>query len=130
MCSNYRPVTRMDRVLTFFGIERERDEPTPPAKSFFKQWDGPRHGDAIWHMKSYVTMADYHFRVNAERLGVDVKHVTIRTLWGDGEWRFVIEAPASEETLSLAWDKAVRLVGLQCERVAGSGEGPSGAQRL
>jgi putative SOS response-associated peptidase YedK len=30
MCSNYRPVTRMDRVLTFFGIERERDEPTPP----------------------------------------------------------------------------------------------------
>jgi hypothetical protein len=31
VCSNYRPVTRMDRVLTFFGIERERDEPTPPA---------------------------------------------------------------------------------------------------
>ena len=29
MCSNYRPVTRQDRMLTFFGIERERDEPTP-----------------------------------------------------------------------------------------------------
>lgn len=28
MCSNYRPVTRMDRLLTFFGVERGKDEPT------------------------------------------------------------------------------------------------------
>lgn len=28
MCSNYRPVTRSDRVLTYFGVERERDEPS------------------------------------------------------------------------------------------------------
>lgn len=27
MCSNYRPVTRMDRLLTFFGVERAKDEP-------------------------------------------------------------------------------------------------------
>lgn len=26
MCSNYLPVTRMDRMLTVFGVERERDE--------------------------------------------------------------------------------------------------------
>ena len=26
MCANYRPVTRMDRLLTFFGVERARDE--------------------------------------------------------------------------------------------------------
>ena len=26
MCSNYRPVTRLDRLLTFFGVERARDE--------------------------------------------------------------------------------------------------------
>lgn len=26
MCSNYRPVTWMDRMLTFFGVERDRDE--------------------------------------------------------------------------------------------------------
>ena len=26
MCSNYRPVTRMDRLLTFFGVERDKDE--------------------------------------------------------------------------------------------------------
>ena len=29
MCSNYRPVTRTDRLLTFFGVERERDDPPP-----------------------------------------------------------------------------------------------------
>ena len=26
MCANYRPVTRTDRLLTFFGIERWSDE--------------------------------------------------------------------------------------------------------
>ena len=26
MCANYRPVTRLDRLLTYFGIERPRDE--------------------------------------------------------------------------------------------------------
>ncbi len=26
MCSNYRPVTRLDRLLSFFGVERARDE--------------------------------------------------------------------------------------------------------
>jgi len=30
MCANYRPVTRMDRLLTFFGVEREPGQPTPP----------------------------------------------------------------------------------------------------
>ncbi len=29
MCSNYRPVTSIDRLLTFFGAERDKD--TPPA---------------------------------------------------------------------------------------------------
>ncbi|MEO7338095.1 MAG: SOS response-associated peptidase family protein [Caldimonas sp.] len=28
MCSNYRPVTRIDRLLTFFGVERNHDEPS------------------------------------------------------------------------------------------------------
>lgn len=27
MCSNYRPVSQRDRLLTFFGVERERDDP-------------------------------------------------------------------------------------------------------
>jgi putative SOS response-associated peptidase YedK len=29
MCSNYRPVTSLDRLLTFFGVERTRNEPPP-----------------------------------------------------------------------------------------------------
>jgi putative SOS response-associated peptidase YedK len=29
MCANYRPVTRLDRLLTHFGVEREPDEQTP-----------------------------------------------------------------------------------------------------
>ena len=32
MCSNYRPVTRMDRLLTFFGVERDQDD-VPPTSS-------------------------------------------------------------------------------------------------
>jgi len=28
MCSNYTPVTRRDRMLAFFGVARERDEPS------------------------------------------------------------------------------------------------------
>lgn len=30
MCANYRPVTRMDRLLSYFGIERAPGQPTPP----------------------------------------------------------------------------------------------------
>jgi putative SOS response-associated peptidase YedK len=30
MCANYRPVTRMDRLLSFFGVERQPGQPTPP----------------------------------------------------------------------------------------------------
>lgn len=26
MCSNYRPVTQSDRLLAYFGVERDRDE--------------------------------------------------------------------------------------------------------
>lgn len=32
MCANYVPVTRRDRLLTFFGVERDRDE--APADTF------------------------------------------------------------------------------------------------
>ena len=30
MCANYVPVTRLDRLLTFFGIDRDAAQPTPP----------------------------------------------------------------------------------------------------
>ncbi|MEO6623731.1 MAG: SOS response-associated peptidase family protein [Burkholderiaceae bacterium] len=30
MCANYQPVTRMDRLLTYFGVERKPDDVSPP----------------------------------------------------------------------------------------------------
>jgi putative SOS response-associated peptidase YedK len=30
MCANYRPVTRMDRLLTYFGVERAAGQALPP----------------------------------------------------------------------------------------------------
>jgi hypothetical protein len=73
-------------------------------------------------MKGQVTMLNYHFRVSVERLGVVLDTLITRTEWPEGkpgDCRFVIEAPApaTEESLSLAFDKAVRLVGLQAERI-------------
>ena len=56
-----------------------------------------------------VTMADYHFRVNVERLGVDLKNVTTRIHWdrvAGVECRFEFEAPASEETPPMTLDEA------------------------
>src|SRR6185436_19962494 len=32
MCANYVPVTRRDRLLSFFGVERDRDD--PPADTW------------------------------------------------------------------------------------------------
>ena len=71
-------------------------------------------------MKGQVTMLNYHFRVSAERLGVVLDTLVTRTEWPEGKpWdcRFVIEAPATEETLSMALDDAVRLTGLRAERI-------------
>ena len=30
MCANYQPVTRMDRLLTYFGVERKPEDASPP----------------------------------------------------------------------------------------------------
>ena len=40
MCSNYRPVTRLDRLLTFFGVEREPGEPVPSFAMLTVNADG------------------------------------------------------------------------------------------
>jgi len=51
---------------------------------------------------------------------VDLSTLTTRIEWPDrkpDEYRFEIEAPVTEETLSVALGEAVRLIGLQAERV-------------
>jgi hypothetical protein len=77
--------------------------------------DMPRGYDAILHMQGAVRTADYHFRVKVARRGVDPLTVATRIEWGEGTCRFVIEAPASEEALSIAWDEAVLLIGLRAD---------------
>lgn len=75
-----------------------------------------RVGDPILQMRGMVSMADYHFRVNVERMGVDPLTVSTRIEWGEGTCRLAIEAPASAEALSLALHQAVRLIGLRADR--------------
>src|SRR5712664_847366 len=95
-------------------------DPSPPiTRLLYRVWrpvDASRRRDPIMQMKSMVMMANYHFRRNVERIGIDLKSVTTRVHWdkGDeGECRLEIEAPASEETLSMALGDAVQLVGLR-----------------
>ena len=51
MCSNYQPVTRRDRLLSFFGVERARDEPPadvfPTALAPFIRLAEPGSGDKV-----------------------------------------------------------------------------------
>jgi hypothetical protein len=79
--------------------------------------DEPRRQDAILQMKGQLSIADYHFRVNVGRLGVDPLIVTTRIDWGEGTCLFAIEAPAAEGTLAFALDEAVRLIGLRASRI-------------
>jgi hypothetical protein len=74
------------------------------------------YGDPRLQMKDHVNMADYHFRRNVDQFGVDPLTVITRIDWGDGTCRFVIEAPATEEVLSTAFDSAIGLIGLRAER--------------
>ena len=99
-------------------------DPSPPiTRLLYRVWrpvDEPRRDDAILQMRSMSAMADYHFRVNAERLGVNLGTLNTRIERPEGkpgEFRFMIEAPAPEETLSLALNEAVQLIGLRAERI-------------
>jgi hypothetical protein len=98
------------------------DPSAPITRLLYRVWrpvgDLPR-GDAVLQLKGTVMMANYHFRRNVERIGIDLTSVTTRVHWdrgAEGECRLEIEAPASEETLSMALGDAVQLVGLRAER--------------
>jgi hypothetical protein len=96
----------------------------PPqiTRLLYRVWrpvDASRLRDPVVQMKGMVMMANYHFRRNVERIGIDLKSVTTRVHWdrhAEVECRIEIEAPASEETLSMALGEAVQLVGLRAER--------------
>ena len=78
--------------------------------------DHPRGYDPVAYLKGAVNMADYHFRVNAERLSVDPLTVTTKIEWGPGTCRFAVEAPVPAEVLTAAVLPAMQLVGLRAEQ--------------
>ena len=70
-------------------------------------------------MNNELTMADYHFRRNAQDdFGIDPWNITTQIQWtGEAECQITFISDASEEVLSLAWKSAAALIGLQTERV-------------
>jgi hypothetical protein len=91
------------------------------TKLEFHVWRPPdesRH-DEILQLKNQMTMADYHFRRNAQDdFGIDPLTITTQIRWiGEAECQITCISDASEEVLSLAWKSAVALIGLQTERV-------------
>jgi putative SOS response-associated peptidase YedK len=119
MCSNYRPVTRTDRMLTFFGVERERDQlpadvwPTgmapfirlaePGAKSKFDVHDGLF--GLLPHFAVEVAQGRRTYNARAETVAT---LPSFRESWKKG-WRCIIPAEAFYEP---NWEtgKAVRWV--------------------
>jgi hypothetical protein len=109
-------------MLAFGGLVRTvNDLPTTTLE--YRVWrpvGAPRRGDAVLQIKGIVAMANYRFRANMERLGVNSGTLTTRIEWPEAtpeECHFVIEAPATGEILSLAFGNAVRAVGLQAKRI-------------
>lgn len=94
----------------------------PITKLAYRVWqptDKVARHDAIRQMQGSIKMADYHFRVNVEHLGVDPRTVITQIEWPEGkigECRFLIEATAPEELHSTALGKAVQLVDLRADR--------------
>ena len=128
MCSNYRPVTRLDRLLTFFGVERDRDEPPrdvfPLGIAPFVRLD-PEHKDRLIAddglfglLPHFATELAYGRRTYNARTETVAKLASFRAAWGASQ-RCVIPAEAIYEP---CWEtgKAVRW------RISQDGDVPMG----
>lgn len=92
--------------------------PIDVTKLEYRVWRQPEldPDDEITPMKGQMSVADFHFRLNAEESGIQPLSIATQIHWtGEAECRFMIEAPAPEEGLSMAWEKSVVLIGLQTE---------------
>lgn len=116
MCANYVPVTRADRLLTYFGVERQRDD--PPADVFplnmapFIRLD-PAHKDQLVTddglfglLPHFATEVAYGRKTYNARSETVHKLPSFRQAWAGGQ-RCVIPAEAIYEP---NWEtgKAVR----------------------
>ena len=120
MCSNYRPVTSMDRLLTFFGVERAKNEPThdvfPLGMAPFIRLstEGEEGGkpaliaeDGVFGLlPHFATEVAYGRRTYNCRSETVAKLASFRHAWGNGQ-RCIIPAEAFYEP---SWEtgKAVR----------------------
>lgn len=105
MCSNYVPVSRRDRLLTFFGVDRERDDPptdTWPVgmAPFLRRAQGNPNMVAeeglFGLLPHFATEVSYGRRTyNARSETVD-RLPSFREAWASG-WRCIIPAEAIYE---------------------------------
>jgi putative SOS response-associated peptidase YedK len=134
MCSNYRPVTRLDRLLTFFGVERARDDPPEDVfplglAPFIRLRREPRDGaaapaeriveDGIFgllpHFASEVAYGRKTYNARSETVGV---LASFRQAWRAGQ-RCIVPAECFFEP---SWESG------QCVRwrIGQAGEVPLG----
>ena len=114
MCSNYRPVTRMDRMLTFFGVERDRDDvpadvfPTGLAPFIRRAEDGSKVAvnGAFGLLPDFATELTFGRRTYNARSETVSKLPSYRDAWRRGQ-RCVVPAEAIFEP-NYEGDKCVR----------------------
>ncbi len=118
MCSNYRPVTRSDRLLSFFGVVRERDElpvdvwPLGIAPFIRLAEDGSGNKEALDGV--FGLLPAFQAEMAAGRKTYNARSETVATLpsfresWRKG-WRCIVPAELVYEP---NWEtgKAVRWV--------------------
>ncbi len=103
MCSNYRPVTRSDRLLSFFGVTRERDEPSvdvwPLGLAPFIRLAEDGSGNRVVDNAVFGLLPHFQAEMAAGRKTYNARSETVAKLpsfresWSNG-WRCIIPAEA------------------------------------
>ena len=106
MCSNYRPVTRSDRLLTYFGVERARDEPPvdvwPLGLAPFIRLAEDGSGNKIIDDGLFGLLPHFAVELAAGRRTYNARSETVAKLasfrqsWANG-WRCIVPAEAFYE---------------------------------
>jgi putative SOS response-associated peptidase YedK len=106
VCSNYRAVTRSDRLLTFFGVERERDEPSvdvwPLGLAPFIRLAEDGSGNKVIDDGLFGLLPHFAAELAAGRLTYNARSETVAKLasfrqsWANG-WRCIIPAESFYE---------------------------------
>jgi putative SOS response-associated peptidase YedK len=106
MFSNYRPVTRSDRLLTFFGVERARDEPPvdvwPLGLAPFIRLAEDGSGNKIIDDGVFGLLPHFAAELAAGRRTYNARSETVAKLasfrqsWANG-WRCIIPAESFYE---------------------------------